>query len=64
MQNNSGDSSSHYLYHFFGNLWLESPEEYLSTEELGRLRTLEPLIHDLESQQRSAARTPFLKTLS
>ncbi|GIJ98094.1 hypothetical protein Aspvir_000207 [Aspergillus viridinutans] len=42
-------------YHFFGDLWLESPEEHLSREELSRLMAFEPLICDLENRTQGSA---------
>lgn len=46
----SGIATNH-SYHFFGDLWLGNPEEYLSAEELERFRSLEPLIRQLECRR-------------
>ena len=40
----------HNPYHFFGGLWLPSPQDHLSHDELARLIELEPLIRDLEDR--------------
>lgn len=42
------DLATNNSYHFFGDLWLENPEEHLRAEELERLKILEPLIRQLE----------------
>ncbi|KAK1146858.1 hypothetical protein N8T08_002179 [Aspergillus melleus] len=38
-------------YHFFGDLWLEPPEQYLQCEALQHLEELEPLIKEFEQRQ-------------
>lgn len=39
-------------YHFFGNLHLPPPEDWLPPSSLQNLRDLEPYIADLELRQR------------
>ena len=58
MQKQYPENTYHQPYHFFGNLWLELPEDHLSPEELKRLKALEPLFRHLEGQQRSTTKYP------
>lgn len=50
MQSINKVTTRDYPYRFFGDLWLESPEDYLSKDELSRLMVLKPLIGDLENR--------------
>ncbi|KAL2823194.1 hypothetical protein BDW59DRAFT_173676 [Aspergillus cavernicola] len=47
MPDDSEDCLFHHVYHLLGDLCLERPEKYLNEEELAKLRTLEPLIYQL-----------------
>lgn len=56
------DLATNNSYHFFGDLWLENPEAHLSTEELEKLRSLEPLIRQLERRREGIILFPVFKS--